>query len=27
VGETWNALKELRAGGVKALAPYEIRED
>jgi protease IV len=27
VGETWNALKELRVGGVKALAPYEIRED
>ena len=27
VGEMWDALNELRAGGVKALAPYEIRED
>ena len=26
VGETWLALSELRAGGVKALAPYEISE-
>jgi protease-4 len=27
VGETWKALSELRAGGVRALAPYEISED
>jgi len=27
IGETWRALSELRAGGVWALAPYEISED
>ena len=27
VGETWRALSELRAGGVKAFGPYEISED
>ena len=27
IGETWLALTELRAGGVRALAPYEISED
>jgi hypothetical protein len=27
IGEMWLALSELRAGGVKALAPYEISED
>ena len=26
IGEMWLALSELRAGGVKALAPYEITE-
>jgi protease-4 len=26
VGEMWEALSELRSGGVKALAPYEISE-
>jgi hypothetical protein len=26
IGETWRALSELRAGGVWALAPYEISE-
>ena len=26
IGETWGAVSELRAGGVKALAPYEISE-
>ena len=26
-GETWKALSELGAGGVRAHAPYEIRED
>jgi len=27
IGEMWLALSELRAGGVRALAPYEITED
>lgn len=27
VGETWDALSEIRAGGVWALSPYEISED
>jgi protease IV len=27
IGETWEALSELGAGGVRMLAPYEIRED
>ncbi len=27
IGETWDALSELGAGGVRTLAPYEIRED
>jgi protease-4 len=27
IGEIWLALSELRAGGVRALAPYEISED
>ena len=27
IGETWENLSKFRAGGAKALAPYEIRED
>jgi protease IV len=27
MGEMWQALSELRAGGYMALAPYEISED
>ena len=27
IGETWEVLSELGAGGVRMLAPYEIRED
>jgi len=27
MGDTWEALSELGAGGVRTLAPYEIRED
>jgi len=27
IGEMWAALSELRAGGIRALAPYEISED
>jgi hypothetical protein len=27
IGEIWDALSELRAGGVWVLSPYEISED